>query len=244
MSADVGYTPGDLIEAASGIQDACDPFAESISSISDEISGHIEGVNGSYVESLTNSLQSWGDSLSVLFDDLGRFAEALVGVEQAFGQCENEIIASLVQAGTGSDASGGESGVDAFARELGGAGFGTAAGAAAGASGASGAAIGAAAGAGLGTVAGPAGAALGAVAGAGLGAAGASTLSSAAHAVGSTASAGAHKVAETVGNAASAVGSTASAGAHKVAETVGNAASAVGSTASAGYKAFADVLGG
>lgn len=29
-------------------------------------------------------MTAWGDSLTVLFDDLGRLAEALVGVERAF----------------------------------------------------------------------------------------------------------------------------------------------------------------
>lgn len=123
MSGDVGFVPGSLIEAASGVQDACDPFVESVSSLGDEVAGLIPGVNGSYVEPLTSSLESWGESLKVLFDDLGRLVEALVGVENSFGACESEIVASLVQAASGYVGDGGDSsGVDAFASELGGTG--------------------------------------------------------------------------------------------------------------------------
>ena len=35
----------------------------------------------------------------MLFDDLGRLAEALVGVERSFGTAEEEIIQSLVRGG-------------------------------------------------------------------------------------------------------------------------------------------------
>lgn len=120
MSGDVGFVPGSLIEAASGVQDACDPFVESVSSLGDEVAGLVPGVNGSYVEPLSSSLELWGESLKVLFDDLGRLVEALVGVENSFGACENEIIASLVQAASGYG--GDSSGVNPFASELGGAG--------------------------------------------------------------------------------------------------------------------------
>ena len=92
MSGDVGFVPGSLIEAASGVQDACDPFVESVSSLGDEVAGLIPGVNGSYVEPLSSSLELWGESLKVLFDDLGRLVEALVGVENSFGACESEIV--------------------------------------------------------------------------------------------------------------------------------------------------------
>ena len=46
----------------------------------------------------------------MLFDDLGRLAEALVDVERSFGTCEEEIIQSLVQAGSGSESGGDSSG--------------------------------------------------------------------------------------------------------------------------------------
>lgn len=126
MGADVGFTSGALIDAASGLQDRYDPFIESLSSLSEEIAELIPGVNGSYVESLTGALQLWNDSVGVLCDDLFRFAEALVGVEQAFGACENEVVASLIQAGIGSQGGGNSSLFEAFAKELGGVGPGAA----------------------------------------------------------------------------------------------------------------------
>lgn len=110
MSADVGFTPGKLVEAAQGIEDNAEPFAQAVSTIGEDVTSASEGINGPYMEPLGNALTKWGDSLSVLFDDLGRLAEALVGVERSFGTCEEEIIQSLVQAGSGSESGGDSSG--------------------------------------------------------------------------------------------------------------------------------------
>ena len=105
MSADVGFTPGKLIEAAQGIEATAEPFAQAVGTIGDEVTSASAGINGS----LGNALTKWGDSLSVLFDDLGRLAEALIAVEQSFSATEEEIIQSLVQAGSGSESGGGDS---------------------------------------------------------------------------------------------------------------------------------------
>ena len=110
MSADVGFTPGKLIEAAQGIEAAAEPFSQAVSTIGEDVTSASEGINGPFMEPLGNALTTWGDSLSVLFDDLGRLAEALVGVEQSFGACEEEIMQSLVQAGSGSQSGGDSSG--------------------------------------------------------------------------------------------------------------------------------------
>ena len=76
MSADVGFTPGKLIEAAQGIEAAAEPFSQAVSTIGEDVTSASEGVNGPFMEPLGNALTMWGDSLSVLFDDLGRLAEA------------------------------------------------------------------------------------------------------------------------------------------------------------------------
>ena len=114
MSADVGFTPGKLIEAAQGIEAVAEPFSQAVSTIGDDVTSASEGINGPFMEPLGNALTTWGDSLSVLFDDLGRLAEALVGVEQSFGACEDEIIQSLVQAASGSGSGGDSSGGDLY----------------------------------------------------------------------------------------------------------------------------------
>lgn len=101
MSADVGFTPGKLIEAAKSIEPIADPFSQSISTLGEELSPLCQGVNGPYMEDLSNSLTSWNDSLNLLFEDLGRLAEALVLVEESFNNCETEIIWSLVDAASG-----------------------------------------------------------------------------------------------------------------------------------------------
>ena len=101
MSADVGFTPGKLIEAAKSIEPIADPFSQSISTLGEELSPLCQGVNGPYMEDLSNSLTSWNDSLNLLFEDLGRLAEALVLVEESFNNCETEIIWSLVEAASG-----------------------------------------------------------------------------------------------------------------------------------------------
>ncbi len=110
MSADVGFTPGKLIEAAQSIQPVADPFSQAVSTIGEDVTSASEGINGPFMEPLGNALTMWGDSLSVLFDDLGRLAEALVGVEHSFGACEEEIMQSLVQAASGSESDGDSSG--------------------------------------------------------------------------------------------------------------------------------------
>ena len=110
MSADVGFTPGKLVEAAQGIEANAEPFSQAMSTIGEDVTSASEGINGPYMEPLGNALTKWVDSLSVLFDDLGRLAEALVGVERSFGTCEEEIIQSLVQAGSGSESGGDSSG--------------------------------------------------------------------------------------------------------------------------------------
>ena len=110
MSADVGFTPGKLVEAAQGIGAVVEPFSQAVATISEDVTSASEGINGPYMEPLGNALTAWGDSLSVLFDDLGRLADALVGVERSFGACEEEIIQSLVQAASGSQSGGDSSG--------------------------------------------------------------------------------------------------------------------------------------
>ena len=110
MSADVGFTPGKLIEAARGIEATAEPFSQAESMIGEDVTSASAGINGPYMEPLGNALTMWGDSLSVLFDDLERLAEALVGVERSFGACEEEVMQSLVQAGSGSEPGGDSSG--------------------------------------------------------------------------------------------------------------------------------------
>lgn len=101
MSADVGFTPGKLIEAAQSIQPVADPFSQSISTLGEELEPLCQGVNGPYMEKLSDSLTSWNESLNLLFEDLGRLAEALVLVEDSFNNCETDIIRSLVDAASG-----------------------------------------------------------------------------------------------------------------------------------------------
>lgn len=110
MSADVGFTPGKLVEAAQGIEANAEPFSQAVATIGEDVTSASEGINGPFMEPLSNALTKWGDSLSVLFDDLGRLAEALVDVERSFVACEEEIIQSLVQAGSGSESGGDSSG--------------------------------------------------------------------------------------------------------------------------------------
>lgn len=110
MSADVGFTPGKLIEAARSIEANAEPFSQAVSMIGEDVTSASEGINGPFMEPLGNALTMWGDSLSVLFDDLERLAEALVGVERSFGACEEEIMQSLVQATSGSEPGGDSSG--------------------------------------------------------------------------------------------------------------------------------------
>ena len=117
MSAAVGFTPGKLVEAAQGIKANAEPFAQAVSTIGEDVTSASEGINGPFMEPLGNALTKWGDSLSVLFDDLGRLAEALVDVERSFGTAEEEIIQSLVQAGSGSE-SGGDSSGGSLYKEL------------------------------------------------------------------------------------------------------------------------------
>lgn len=63
---------------------------------------------GPFLEPLINALDTWGDSLEVLFNDLASLADALVGVEYGFAACEEEIMQSLSQAASQDAAGGGD----------------------------------------------------------------------------------------------------------------------------------------
>ena len=108
MSADVGVTPGKLIEAAQSIQPVADPFSQAIAPLGDEITAATADLNGPFLEPLINALDTWGDSLEVLFNDLASLADALVGVEYGFAACEEEIMQSLSQAASQDAAGGGD----------------------------------------------------------------------------------------------------------------------------------------
>ena len=95
MNADIGFTPGTLIEAARSIPAYRRPLSQSISPLGKELEPLCQGANGPYVEALSHAMTSWSNSLSVLYEDLGRLSDALVGVEQPFGDCETAIVRSL-----------------------------------------------------------------------------------------------------------------------------------------------------
>lgn len=109
MSADVGFTPGKLIEAAQSIQPIAEPFSQAIAPLSDEVAAATADLNGTFLEPLINALGTWGDSLEVLFNDLVTLGDSLVDVECDFAACEEEIMQSLSQAATGDEAGGGDS---------------------------------------------------------------------------------------------------------------------------------------
>lgn len=102
MNADIGFTPGTLIEAARSIRPIAAPPSQSISPLGKELEPPCQGANGPYVEALSHAMTSWSNSLSVLYEDPGRLSDALVGVEQSFGVCETAIIQSLIEAASGS----------------------------------------------------------------------------------------------------------------------------------------------
>ena len=103
INADIGFTPGTLIEAARSIPAYRRPLSQSISPpLGEELAPLCQGANGPYVEALTHAMTSWSNSLSIRYEDLGRLSDALVGVEQSFGVCETAIIQSLIEAASGS----------------------------------------------------------------------------------------------------------------------------------------------
>ena len=108
MSADVGFTPGKLIEAAQAIEPIADPFSQSMSTMGEELTTILAGLNGPYIEFLDNALGKWADSLGVLYEDLSNLADALVGVERFFEVCEGDIIDALLDAGSGFSPEGGD----------------------------------------------------------------------------------------------------------------------------------------
>ena len=108
MSADVGFTPGKLIEAAQGIEANAEPFSQAIAPLGDEVTTATADLNGPFLEPLINALETWSDSLEVLFNDLVSLADALVGVEYGFAACEEEIMQSLSQAASQDAAGGGD----------------------------------------------------------------------------------------------------------------------------------------
>ena len=60
------------------------------------------------LSTLINALETWSDSLEVLFNDLVSLADALVDVEYSFAACEEEIMQSLSQAASQDAAGGGD----------------------------------------------------------------------------------------------------------------------------------------
>lgn len=56
MSADVGFTPGKLIEAAQSIEPVADPFSQAIAPLGDEVTTATADLNGPFLEPLINAL--------------------------------------------------------------------------------------------------------------------------------------------------------------------------------------------
>lgn len=96
INADIGFTPGTLIEAARSIPAyRRPPLSQSISPLGKELAPLCQGANGPYVETLSHAMTSWSDSLSIRYEDPGPLSDVLVGVEQPFGDCETAIVRSL-----------------------------------------------------------------------------------------------------------------------------------------------------
>ena len=115
MSADVGFTPGKLIEAAQSIQPIADPFSQSMAPLADEVTAATADLNWSFFgTSHQRGSAHGGDSLEVLFNDLVTLGESLVDVECNFAACEEEIMQSLSQAATGDASGGGDSSGGSF----------------------------------------------------------------------------------------------------------------------------------
>ena len=96
MNADIGFTPGTLIEAARSIPAYRRPPSQSISPPrGKELEPLCQGANCPYVETLSHAMTSWSDSLSTRYEDPEPLSDALVGVEQPFGDCETAIVRSL-----------------------------------------------------------------------------------------------------------------------------------------------------
>ena len=49
MSADVGFTPGKLVEAAQGIEANAEPFSQAVATIGEDVTSALEGINGPYM---------------------------------------------------------------------------------------------------------------------------------------------------------------------------------------------------
>ena len=101
MSADVGFTPGCLVDAAAAIGPVADPVSESVSAMGEELASLCEGVNGPCLEALGRALTCWNDSLGVLYEDLGRLGDALVGFEESFMEREWDSVEAVLRAAWG-----------------------------------------------------------------------------------------------------------------------------------------------
>lgn len=96
INADIGFTPGTLIEAARSIPAyRRPPFAVHLPPPGKRARPPCQGANCPYVETLSHAMTSWSDSLSIRYEDPGPLSDVLVGVEQPFGDCETAIVRSL-----------------------------------------------------------------------------------------------------------------------------------------------------
>ena len=78
MSADVGFTPGKLIEAAQGIGATAEPISQSVAPMGEDITSLSAGLNGSYMEPLGNAMTAWGDSLTMVSGPREGLADCVV----------------------------------------------------------------------------------------------------------------------------------------------------------------------
>lgn len=94
-----GLVIGAQTKAAGYVTDFETELGEIARTLEADITGQLSQVNGTYVSILGEALTAWGEAGSAQIDDLDRYAQALISVDEALVAAEEQATEGIIDAG-------------------------------------------------------------------------------------------------------------------------------------------------
>ena len=94
-----GLVIGAQTKAAGYVADFETELGEIARTLETDITGQLSQVNGTYVSILGEALQAWGEAGTVHIEDLDRYTQALISVDDALVAAEEQATEGIIDAG-------------------------------------------------------------------------------------------------------------------------------------------------